>query len=324
MSGSRNPPLVTIGMTCFNAEDTIERAVASAERQSWPNKEIVIVDDMSRDGSWEILCVLARRNPAIRLLRNPMNSGMATGLNGIIEAAKGEFLAFFDDDDESLPGRLEAQWRRIVQYEAAFARGGIVVCHTARRQRYPDGRERIEPTMGAKEGRVAPNGMAVARRILMGTPLKDGYGACASCSQMARVSTYRAVGGYNPSLRRRSDTDFTIRLAKAGGHFAGIAEPLVVQTMTKAEKNFAEDFRNVKAMLDLHRDTLEAAGQYGFCRRWVEAKQAWLEGQMGAFALTAAGLAARHPVLTLRRALLATRSLGAHRAESRAFSREGR
>jgi glycosyltransferase involved in cell wall biosynthesis len=38
-------PLVTIGLTCFNASDTVARAISSALAQDWPNIELLIVDD---------------------------------------------------------------------------------------------------------------------------------------------------------------------------------------------------------------------------------------------------------------------------------------
>ena len=44
-------PIVTIGLTCYNAEDTIRRAIRGAVSQGWPNIEVIVVDDASRDGS---------------------------------------------------------------------------------------------------------------------------------------------------------------------------------------------------------------------------------------------------------------------------------
>ena len=48
-------PLVTIGITSFNAEDNIERCILSALNQTYKNKEIIIVDDGSTDGTKKIL-----------------------------------------------------------------------------------------------------------------------------------------------------------------------------------------------------------------------------------------------------------------------------
>src|SRR5262245_24963779 len=106
-------PLVTIGITCFNATDTIQRAIASALKQDWPNKEILIVDDASLDGSAERLQEIARRQPELRIIRHDANQGYAGALNSVIKSSRGEFLAIFDDDDESRPERITKQWKRI-------------------------------------------------------------------------------------------------------------------------------------------------------------------------------------------------------------------
>ena len=294
--------LVTIGITAYNAADTIQRAVRSALAQSWRPIEVVVVDDCSDDGTAGVLVALAARYSELRGLRNERNGGVSVARNRILEEAKGEFVAFFDDDDESLPNRVTAQLRRIVDYERDFAKNAPVICHTARRLIYPDGSNRIAPTMGQIEGQAAPAGWEVAERILLGAPLQHGYGACATCSQMGRLAVYRALGGFDPAFRRSEDTDFSIRLAKAGGHFVGIAEPLVVQTMTQTpEKCLSEEYRNTVRLLEKHRDVVVPTGQYGFCRSWIEARQAWLETRRTDFAIKLLSLAFTHPVLTMQR-----------------------
>lgn len=317
-------PLITIGITCYNAAATIERALDSALKQDWPNLEVVVVDDCSTDGSLEIVQRAAAQQPRIRVFANDTNGGVAVARNRILAEARGEFVAFFDDDDESLPERVAAQYARIVNYERVYAAGAPVICHTARKVIYPRGEERVEPTMGQTEGGPAPAGRAVAQRILLGMPLEDGYGACPSCSQMARLSTYRKLGGFDPALRRGEDTDFNIRLAEAGGHFVGIGRALVIQTMTKTpEKSLAEEYRNWTLLMEKHRGNVDRLGQYFFCRRWLVAKQAWLEGRRAAFVRTLLLLVASHPILTSRRLLLALRNVGLNRAFSRFHSAGG-
>ncbi|MGD9501082.1 MAG: glycosyltransferase family 2 protein [Methyloceanibacter sp.] len=310
--------LITIGITAFNAAATIERAVRSALEQTWRPAEILIVDDCSEDATMAILTKLCREHPEIRLIRQEKNRGIAATRNRILAEAKGEFVAFFDDDDESLPERVEAQLRRIVAYERDFAHGAPVICHTARLQLYPDGSRRIAPTMGEREGHPAPAGPAVAERILLGKRLKDAYGACATCSQMARLSTYASVGGFDPALARSSDTDLNIRLALAGAHFPGIAQPLVLQTMTKTpEKSLGEEHRNTVVLLDKHRGFVEDAGGYEFSRRWIDAKQAWLEGRSFDFARQMATVMLLHPILSMSRLALALPNFERNRAFSR-------
>jgi glycosyltransferase involved in cell wall biosynthesis len=316
--------LVTIGITAFNAVPTIERAVRSALAQSWRPIEILVMDDCSSDATPEILASLAAKHPEIKLFRSETNRGLSAGLNQILAEARGEFVAFFDDDDESLPERIDAQRTRILDYEREFAKGAPVICHTARLQLYPDGSQRIVPTMGEHEGQPAPSGPPVAERTLLGKRLKHGYGACASCSQMARPSTYDVVGGFDPALRRSLDTDFNIRLAMAGAHFVGIARPLVVQSMTKSsEKTLSEEYRYALVMMHKHREFMDQVGEYEFCLRWLHAKQSWLEGRLGSFARIVASLAFSHPVLTANRVALAIPNLGLNRAFSRFHLRGG-
>ena len=308
-------PLVTCGVTAFNAAETIERAVLSALAQTWRPLEVVVVDDASTDATPRILAALTERHPEVRVFRIEHNSGVGAARNRILGEADGEFVAFFDDDDESLPDRVERQVQRITDYEREFAGGQPVVCHTARRVLYPDGNERIQGTMGEAEGAAAPAGVAVAHRVLMGTPLKDAYGACATCSQCARLSTYRTVGGFDPGLRRSEDTDFSIRLALKGGHFVGIAAPLVTQTMTRtSDKSLRLEHESLMRVLEKHRSVLDAEGQYDFCRAWAGAKQVWLEGRHAAFALRLLSLAAGHPFLTFRRLSQATPHVGLNMA----------
>lgn len=318
------PHLITLGITAYNAAGSIERAVASALAQSWRPIEIVVVDDASTDVTPEILARLAGIHSEIRVFRQAANGGVAAARNRILAEAKGEFLAFFDDDDESLPERVTAQLARLLDYEWEFAAGAPVVCHTARRLVYAWGEE-VAPTMGQREGRPAPAGPAVARRILLGAPLEDAYGAVPTCSQMARVATYRALGGFDPALRRAEDTDFAIRLAETGGHFVGIARPLVVQHMTHtSEKSLAEEYRNMLLVMEKHRAIMEREGQYDFCRRWIELKRAWLERRHLAFATGLARQALTHPALTARRLALALPNVRLNRAFSRFHGAAGR
>lgn len=299
-------PLATVALTAFNAEDTIERALASALAQDWRPIEILVVDDASTDATADRVAAVAARNPEVRLIRHPENRGVAAARNTLLEAATGAFVVFFDDDDESVPHRVSAQIARIESYEARFSPEGPVICHAARLQTAPDGRERIEQTMGRIEDRPAPHGRAVAERILTGRPLADAYGALATCSQAARRSTYAAVGGFDPAFRRSEDTDLSIRLALAGAHFVGVAEPLVRQTLTLAsDKTLSAEREAMLALLDKHRALFADAQAQAFARRWTALKFEWLAGRRRAFILGLAELALRRPVETLKRLVYA-------------------
>lgn len=312
------PALITCGVTAFNAADTIERAIRSALSQTWPSTEIVVVDDASTDATPRILARLAQSDPRIRVFRSRRNGGAARARNRILAEARGEFVAFFDDDDASHPERLRLQLQRLAEYERDFAAGAPVICHSARLVMYPDGSRRLEGTMGEKEGRSAPSGLPVARRILMGTPLDNAYGACPTCSQFARFSTYREIGGFDPELRRSEDTDFNIRLAIAGGHFVGIGQPLVTQFMTPtSDKSLDAEFDCHTRILAKHKYLLDAERQYDFCQGWMQARNYWLKGRRVSFISSLLRLGAAHPVLCAGRLWQARR----HVALNLAFRR---
>jgi len=271
--------LVSVGITCFNAEDTIERAIRSAQAQTWLPLEIVVVDDSSTDGSWPIVQRLAAEDDRIRAVRHPENRGVGAARNSVLEHASGDFVAFFDDDDESRPERVAEQYRRIVEYE--FETGArSVVCYAATNQVYPDGQSRYSPTLGM-DVTPAPAGERVARLILLGEPVDGSTGACPTSSQMARRRAYEMVGGFDGEFRRHEDTDFNLRLALAGAHFAGLAKPLVVQTVTiTADKTVEEERRFALQLIEKHRELLKRWKWYDFSRRWTEMKYSMLQGGM--------------------------------------------
>ncbi len=294
--------LVTIGITAFNARETIARAVDSALQQDWDNKEIVVVDDSSTDNTAAVVEAIAGSVPRLRLVRHPENRGVAAARNTILAHASGEFVAFFDDDDISDPTRIRTQLQRIRSYEQSMPTPAPVVCHTARRQVLPDGSEHIEQTMGILAITEAPYGEAVAQRILMGRSLQDGYGSCATCSQMARLDAYRDVGGFDEALRRSEDTDMIIRLALVGAHFVGVAEPLVHQTLSvNSHKQLQTEFDFAMTVLRKHVAAFPVAKDFRFSCEWLALKSIWLQGKRTRFLLGLASLCVRHPARAAHR-----------------------
>lgn len=274
----KNPPKITIAITCYNAESTIERAIHSAFRQNWPNFEIVVVDDCSTDGSKEKLTLLAQQDSRLFVVHHQQNLGVGAARNTLLSESKGEFIAFFDDDDESLPERLTQQYDRISEYEK-HVNSDLIVSYAARTQVFPDGSSRYEPTVGM-DVTPGPSGNDMADLILIGRPLKERGGSCATCSLMAKREVFEKLQGFNPTLRRGEDTDFNLRLALMGGHFAGVSSPLVIQYMTISEdKEFSEERRNVLNWIEIHRDYLERKTWYAFSVHWFTMKFDYLEGK---------------------------------------------
>ncbi len=97
---------VSVIIPAFNAEATIEWAIASACRQTERKLELIVVDDASCDQTSAIVAEAAKSDTRIRLLRQPANAGPAAARNRGIAAARGEWIALLDADDSYLPDRL--------------------------------------------------------------------------------------------------------------------------------------------------------------------------------------------------------------------------
>lgn len=312
-------PLVTVGMTCYNAADTIGRAIDGALAQDWPNLEILIVDDASGDQSVDVICEKISDYPHVRLVVHENNTGFAGALNTLIREAKGKYMAIFDDDDVSDMSRVRKQYERLTSYQAKTG-VDLVLCHCARLQNFPDGEKFYEQTLGTVAGRE-PYGEAIADRILFGKLDRrfDLVGSCANCARFASLDTFRAVEGYDQTLRRSEDTEFNIRLGRAGGHLIGMAEPLVTQTMTTgSDKTLDIEYQTDLAMIHKHADYLQEKGWYAFCVAWLDLKYADLKGEKTSLYGGLFGLFLRYPVKVIKK-IIWTRAAAKTRARLKSW-----
>ncbi|MCH5279569.1 MAG: glycosyltransferase family 2 protein [Christensenellaceae bacterium] len=102
-------PLISVIIPVFNGEDRVERAIESVLSQTVENMEIIIVDDGSTDGTYEVIERIAEKDLRIRILRNSINIGTAKARNRAIDECRGELVAFLDSDDTWHPEKLEKQ-----------------------------------------------------------------------------------------------------------------------------------------------------------------------------------------------------------------------
>ena len=107
-------PRVSIVIPAHNAARFVGRAIESVREQTYSDWEIVVVDDGSRDGTWELL---QASGPRVHSFRREQAGGPAVARNLALEHATGELVAFLDADDLLLPRYLESQ---LAYYEAAI------------------------------------------------------------------------------------------------------------------------------------------------------------------------------------------------------------
>ena len=101
--------LVSIITPNYNCVRFIAQTIESVLFQTYTNWEMIIIDDCSTDGSYEIAQEYAIKDNRIKVIRNEKNCGAAISRNKAIEIAQGEFVAFLDSDDLWFPFKLEKQ-----------------------------------------------------------------------------------------------------------------------------------------------------------------------------------------------------------------------
>ena len=99
---------VSVIMPSYNTGKLIADSIRSVQAQTYPDWELLIVDDCSTDGTDEAVRPFLA-DPRIRYLKNTENSGAAVSRNRALREAKGRWIAFLDSDDLWLPQKLEKQ-----------------------------------------------------------------------------------------------------------------------------------------------------------------------------------------------------------------------
>ncbi len=102
-------PLVSILIPCYNAERWIEQAIASSLGQTYAPIEVVVVDDGSTDGSWQIIQQFGDR---IHAVTQP-NQGGNAARNRLLQMSSGEWVQYLDADDYLLPTKVERQIQQL-------------------------------------------------------------------------------------------------------------------------------------------------------------------------------------------------------------------
>jgi glycosyltransferase involved in cell wall biosynthesis len=296
-------PLITIAITCYNAEGSIIAAIDSAALQDWPHTEIIIVDDLSTDASVEKIHARIATLPHARLIVNEKNIGPGGTRQKLLEEAKGEYIAFFDDDDISLPARIRVQWETIERHAQKIGQKNIA-CYASGSRLYPNGYEKQLPAIGSED--IVPQGDGMAESILYYGRRKNWfYGSgTPTCSLMARTELLRAAGGFDPAFRRVEDLDLTIRLSQMDCAFIGTTEKLFIQHATEsADKSGRKNLDAELQLANKYRDFLNARSMFFYARTWPKLRHYHFAKNYPAFFLTLLLLLLRHPIKTISQLL---------------------
>lgn len=190
-------PLVSIGIALYNHEDYIKECIDSVLAQTYDNIEIIVIDDGSKDRSYEVAkSVLEAQTSRPYILTTRPNRGMCNTLNEIIAHAAGTYISFIGSDDFWHPERIAKQ----VAYLESHP--DIALVHTD--SYIVDGESRIMSEFHCT--RYQHEGDLYEALIM-------GEGLINTPAHLYRTSVYETIGVYDPQFRWE-DTDFWLRFAK--------------------------------------------------------------------------------------------------------------
>ena len=118
-------PQVSVLLPAYNAEVFLGRAIRSVRNQSFPDWELLIVDDGSADCTAGLAQVESVNDPRIVVYSAHRNMGAAAARNLALRHARGRYIAFIDADDEWLPEKLETQLAHLHKTGASFGYSGF-------------------------------------------------------------------------------------------------------------------------------------------------------------------------------------------------------
>lgn len=224
------PGLVSCIVPVYNGERFVTDAVESILAQTYVQREVIVVDDGSDDGT---LDVLARFGDRIRVLRQA-NSGPSAARNYGMEESRGAFIAFLDADDIWVDDKLESQ---MAVFEA-----------------HPQ----IQLCSGHIKSFWIPE-LDDERQAFEDHPYHRERALLSPCTVLVRRELFERLGGFDQELRNAEDTDWFHRMLKAGSNYETLPRLLVHRRLhtanltRKVQPSHEATLARLKRTLDRHR-----------------------------------------------------------------------
>ena len=106
--------MISVIMPVYNTAQYLRQSVNSVIRQTYPDWELILIDDGSRDGSEKLCDLYAEQDSRIRVIHRT-NSGPAAARNEGMKTAGGDYLLFLDSDDWLFPQAMEKSLEKITE-----------------------------------------------------------------------------------------------------------------------------------------------------------------------------------------------------------------
>ena len=244
------PPLVSVILPTYNCAGSLPRALISVLGQSWQNLEVIVVDDGSTDGTAD---VIARwRDSRLRSIRNEVRTGKARATNVGLRAARGEFIAFQECDDEWIAGRLEQQMAVFAASRPEIALvGGVLERYYRGEHRFVEHRWQSGASMTTVSAIYRDRFIHRFQAFLQ--------------TAVIRRSTLERAGTFDESLEEMHDFELCLRLLEHG-EFRSLSS--VVSLRHDERDTFASGIagrsRAMRAIVEKHAKLYRDAGDVMF------------------------------------------------------------
>lgn len=223
-------PKVSVIIPTYNRAGYLKPAINSVLAQTHQNWELIVVDDGSTDETGEVVGQYCNGNRRIRYIRQP-NGGASAARNCGIRAARGNLIAFLDDDDRWETEKLDIQCRFLDEHpEIGWVYSFMTIVNGA------DGTREVR-------GRVVGSFREMFRGYFVGPQ-----------TVMVRKDCFEQVGLFNvaPQIQGCEDTDIFLRLAKHCS-FACVAKPLTTRHLHGANTSSRRHAVYLEALIEVYR-----------------------------------------------------------------------
>lgn len=206
-------PIVSVIIPTYNRAHLVSRSIQSVLNQTYQDFELIIIDDGSNDNTEDVIEEFQKKDKKIRYIRHDKNKGGSAARNTGVRAAKGEYIAFQDSDDEWFPEKLEKQMKI---FENMPTEVGVVYSDMWRICR---GKRKYwcSPIIKPEDGVVYNQALDRFMGMGMGIGIQ---------SAIIKRKCFNTVGMFDESFHRFIDLELFIRLSKYY-YFYHINEPLV-------------------------------------------------------------------------------------------------
>ena len=227
--------------TYKRAPELLERAILSILAQTYPIKELIVVDDSPAD--YPLRASVAETvgkyaDRGVRYIQHPTNMGACVARNTGAAACECDYIAFLDDDDEWMPEKIEKQLNK--------ATDNIALIYCGYKAIYEGIGKSVIKDRKYRRGRVFEE--LILENIIGSTSFP-----------LIKKSVFDALGGFDPLMQSSQDLDLWLRIAREY-EVDCVEEPLVIYHIHEGEqitKNHRKRIEGLSRIIEKNMDYLQ-------------------------------------------------------------------